>query len=170
VLQGTWSIQLKDSGCRVLRSSDLNHYKHSSVLVFIQNSPIRQALRPPPHLRIRAGAFRHPAGGFSHQHLARQVGGVALGFSLVFLLDMMVHIVEHRDLSSEDFSMEEGAASSMPRGSNRPAPMLLLCTLCSSTRPRRHPGLCRGLLLVGCCLQPGSCYVTLQVPWPRRGP
>jgi hypothetical protein len=66
-LQGTRSIQLTDSGCRVLRSSGLNHDKPSSVLVFIQNSPNRQALRPPPHLRIRAGAFRHPAGGFSHR-------------------------------------------------------------------------------------------------------
>jgi hypothetical protein len=34
----------------------------------------------------------------------------------------MVQIVEHRGLSPEDFLMEEGAASSMPRGSNRPAP------------------------------------------------
>ena len=33
----------------------------------------------------------------------------------------MVQIVEHRDLSSEDFPMEEEAASSMPRSSNRPA-------------------------------------------------
>jgi hypothetical protein len=33
----------------------------------------------------------------------------------------MVQIVEHRDLSSKDFPMEEGAASSVPRGSNRPA-------------------------------------------------
>jgi hypothetical protein len=114
VLQGTWSIQLTDNGRRVLRSSGLNHYKPSSVLVFIQNSPIRQALRSPPHLRIRAGAFRHSAGGFSHRHLACQIGGLALGFSPVFLLDMMVQIVEHRDLSSEDFPMEEGATSSMP--------------------------------------------------------
>jgi hypothetical protein len=35
---------------------------------------------------------------------------------------MMVQIIEHRDLHSEDFLMEEGAASSMPRGSYRPAP------------------------------------------------
>jgi hypothetical protein len=34
----------------------------------------------------------------------------------------MVQIIEHRDLSPEDFLMEEGAASSMPRGFNRPAP------------------------------------------------
>jgi hypothetical protein len=34
----------------------------------------------------------------------------------------MVQIIEHRDLSPEDFLMEEGAASSMPRGSNCPAP------------------------------------------------
>jgi hypothetical protein len=90
--------------------------------VFIRNSPNRQPLRPPPLLRTRAGAFRHPTGGFSHRHLAHQVGGLALGFSPVFLLDMMVQIIEHRDLSPEDFLMEEGAASSMPRGSNRPAP------------------------------------------------
>jgi hypothetical protein len=90
--------------------------------VSIQNLPIRQALRSPPHLRIRAGAFLHPAGGFSHRHLARQVGGLALGFLPIFLLDMMVQIVEHRDLSSEGIPMEEGAASSVPRGSNRHAP------------------------------------------------
>jgi hypothetical protein len=90
--------------------------------VFIRNSRNRQALRPPPHLRIRADAFRHPAGGFSHRHLARQVGGLALGFSSVFLLDTMVQIIEHRDLSPEDFLMEEGATSSVPRGSYRPAP------------------------------------------------
>jgi hypothetical protein len=34
----------------------------------------------------------------------------------------MVQIVEHRDLSPEDLLMEEEAASSMPRGSNRPVP------------------------------------------------
>jgi hypothetical protein len=34
----------------------------------------------------------------------------------------MVQIIEHRDLSPEDFLMEEGAASSMPRGSYHPAP------------------------------------------------
>jgi hypothetical protein len=40
--------------------------------------------------------------------------GRALGFSPVFLLGMMVQFVEHRNLSPEDFLMEEGAASSMP--------------------------------------------------------
>jgi hypothetical protein len=34
----------------------------------------------------------------------------------------MVQIVEHRGLTSEDFLMEEEAASSMPRSSNHPAP------------------------------------------------
>jgi hypothetical protein len=34
----------------------------------------------------------------------------------------MVQIVKHRDLSPKDFLMEEGAASSVPRGSYRPAP------------------------------------------------
>jgi hypothetical protein len=34
----------------------------------------------------------------------------------------MVQIVEHRDFVPKDFPMEEEAASSMPRGSNYPAP------------------------------------------------
>jgi hypothetical protein len=34
----------------------------------------------------------------------------------------MVQIVEHHGLTPEDFLMEEEAASSMPRGSNCPAP------------------------------------------------
>jgi hypothetical protein len=37
-----------------------------------------------------------------------------LGFLPVFLLVTMVQIVKHRDLSLEDFLMEEGAASSVP--------------------------------------------------------
>jgi hypothetical protein len=61
----THSIQLTHSEGRVLRSGGLNHYNPSCLLVFIPNSPNRQPLRPPPHLTIRAGAFRHPAGGFS---------------------------------------------------------------------------------------------------------
>jgi hypothetical protein len=63
-----------------------------------------------------------PSWRISLRHLARQVGDLALGFSPVFFLDTMVQIVEHRDLSPEDFLMEEGAASSVPRGSYRPAP------------------------------------------------
>jgi hypothetical protein len=81
----THSIQLTHSRGRVLHSYGLNHYNPSSPLVFIRNSPNRQPLRPPHHLRIRAGAFRHPVGGFSLRHLVRQVGGLALGFSPVFL-------------------------------------------------------------------------------------
>jgi hypothetical protein len=38
------------------------------------------------------------------------------------LLGIMVQIVEHHGLSPEDFLMEEEAASSIPWGSNRPAP------------------------------------------------
>jgi hypothetical protein len=63
------SIQFTHSGGRVLRSGGLNYYNPSSPLVFIRNSPNMQPLRPPPHLRIRAGAFRHPAGGFSIRQL-----------------------------------------------------------------------------------------------------
>jgi hypothetical protein len=40
----------------------------------------------------------------------------------VSLLDTMVQIVEHHDFILEDFPMEEEAASSMPRASNRLAP------------------------------------------------
>jgi hypothetical protein len=45
---------------------------------------------------------------------------LALGFLPVFLLNTMVQIIEHRNLIPEDFLMEEEAASSMPRSSNRP--------------------------------------------------
>jgi hypothetical protein len=50
--------------------------------------------------------------------------GRELGFRilLVFLLDTMVHIVEHHGAVSEDFLMEEEALSSMPLGSSRLAP------------------------------------------------
>jgi hypothetical protein len=40
---------------------------------------------------------------------------------LVFLLDAMVHIVEHHDFIPKDFPMEE-AASSIPWASSRPVP------------------------------------------------
>jgi hypothetical protein len=63
-LNHTYSIQLTHSGGRVLRSGGLDHYNPSCPLVFIPNSTNRQLLRPPPHLRIRVGVFRHPAGGF----------------------------------------------------------------------------------------------------------
>jgi hypothetical protein len=46
--------------------------------------------------------------------LARQVGGFGIRFLLVFLLDTMVHIVEHHDFVPEDFPMEEEDASSTP--------------------------------------------------------
>jgi hypothetical protein len=51
------------------------------------------------------------------------VPGRGLGFRFlpVFLLDTMVHIVEHQDFIPKDFPMEE-AASSMLRTSSRPAP------------------------------------------------
>jgi hypothetical protein len=48
--------------------------------------------------------------------------GLGIRFLLVFLLDTMVHIVEHHDFIPEDFPMEEGAVSSTPRASSCPAP------------------------------------------------
>jgi hypothetical protein len=80
VVRGTpvsgYRQQLTHSGGRVLRSGGLNHCNPSCPLVFLLNSPNRQTARLPPHLRIRAGAFHHPAGGFPHRHLAHQVGGL----------------------------------------------------------------------------------------------
>jgi hypothetical protein len=67
------------------------------------------------------GAFHHLAREFPLHHLARQVGGLGFRFLLVFLLDTMVHIVEHHDFMLEDFMVEEEAASSTPRATNRPA-------------------------------------------------
>jgi hypothetical protein len=67
-------------------------------------------------------AFRHPAGEFPLRHLARQVGALGFRFLLVFLLSMMVQIVEHRVETSEDFLVEEEAASSTPQVPNRPVP------------------------------------------------
>jgi hypothetical protein len=64
ILNHTYSIQVTHSGGRVLRSGGLNHYNPSCPLVLIPNPPNRQPLRPPPHLRIRAGAFRHLVDGF----------------------------------------------------------------------------------------------------------
>jgi hypothetical protein len=39
---------------------------------------------------------------------------LALGFSPVFLFDIMVQIIEHRDVAFEVFLMEEEVASSVP--------------------------------------------------------
>jgi hypothetical protein len=48
----------------VLRSGGLNHSKLLRVLEFIVHLPTGKTLKPPPHLMIRAGAFRHPVGDF----------------------------------------------------------------------------------------------------------
>jgi hypothetical protein len=60
----TYSILHTHSGSRVLRSSGLNHSKPLCPRVFIHLPTDRQIGLAPPHLRIRAGAFCHPAGGF----------------------------------------------------------------------------------------------------------
>jgi hypothetical protein len=53
---------------RVLRSGDLNHSKSSRAPEFIVHLPTGKTLKPPPHLRILAGALRHPAGEFPLRH------------------------------------------------------------------------------------------------------
>jgi hypothetical protein len=67
-------------------------------------------VRSSPDRRISSPTFGAPGRGLGFR------------FLLVFLLDTMVQIVEHRAETSEDFLMEEEAASSTPRVSNRPAP------------------------------------------------
>jgi hypothetical protein len=80
-----------------------------------------KTLRPLLFLGFRAGAIRHPAGEISSPTFGAPGRGLGIRFLLVFLLDTMVHIVEHHDFVPEDFLMEEEAASSMPRASSRPA-------------------------------------------------
>jgi hypothetical protein len=46
--------------------------------------------------------------------------GLGIRFLLVFLFGTMVHIAEHCDETSEDFPMEEEAASSTPQSSGHP--------------------------------------------------
>jgi hypothetical protein len=48
--------------------------------------------------------------------------GLGFKFLLVFLLDTMVHIVEHQDFMPKNFMLEEEAASSTSRATNLPAP------------------------------------------------
>jgi hypothetical protein len=52
--------------------------------VFTPNSPNRQPLRPPPHLRIRAGAFCHPAGGFLPPTFGTPGRGIGFRFFACF--------------------------------------------------------------------------------------
>jgi hypothetical protein len=106
----------------VLRSGGPNHSKLLRVLEFIVHLPKGKTLKPPPHFRIRAGAFRHPAGDFPLRHLARQVGGFGIRFLLVFSLSMMVQIIEHRAETLVDFVVEEEVVSSTPQVPNRPVP------------------------------------------------
>ena len=94
--------------------------------------------------------------------------GLGFRFFLVFLLDTMVHIVEHHDFMPEDFPVEEEARLPHHGPPTALRLVLLLCTLRGSTLLRRHPE--RQGLRLGPCLQPGSCYATLLAPRPRRGP
>ena len=48
--------------------------------------------------------------------------GLGFRFLLVFLLDAIVHIVEHHDFMPEDFMVEEAIAYSTLRATNLPAP------------------------------------------------
>jgi hypothetical protein len=70
----------------------------------------------------------------------------------------MVQIVEHRDFIPEDFSMEEEAASSMPRASNRPA---LGAAVVRSTWQHTPAQTSRA---------PSRAAPGALSAWPRRGP
>jgi hypothetical protein len=81
----------------------------------------------------------------------------------------MVQIVEHRDFIPEDFPMEEEAVSSMPRGSNRPAPGAAAVRTAQQHMPAqtsRAPS----RAAPGALSAARSCYATVQVPRPCRGP
>jgi hypothetical protein len=67
----TYSIQLTHSGGRVLRSGGLNHYIPHALSCSSRILQTGKPLRPPPHLRIRAGVFHHPAEGFPHRQSRR---------------------------------------------------------------------------------------------------
>jgi hypothetical protein len=95
--------------------------------------------------------------------------GLGFRFLLVFLLDAMVHIVEHQDFMPEGFMLEEEAASFTPRATTSlRLVQRLLCTLHGSTLPRKHPG--RLGLRLGRCQWLGNCCTTLLAPWPLQDP
>jgi hypothetical protein len=82
---------------------------------------------------------------------------------------MMVHIAEHWDETSEDFPMEEEAASSTPQRSGHPALGV------AAVRPARQhtPVLASrtpsGVAPTGVLSRPESCCATHQAPRPRQG-
>jgi hypothetical protein len=81
----------------------------------------------------------------------------------------MVQIVEHHAETSEDFLVEEEAASSTPRVSNRPAPGAAVVHTARQHMPAqtsRAPS----RATPGALSRPRSCYATLLAPRPRRGP
>ncbi len=82
-----------------------------SATQFYACLPLVSPLRvPPPGWRISSPTFGAPGRGLGSR------------FLLVFLLGTMVHNIEHHDFIPEDFPMEEEAASSTPRATNRPVP------------------------------------------------
>jgi hypothetical protein len=127
-----------------------------------------KTLRPLLILGFRAGAFRHSAGEFPLRHLARQVGGLALGFCLFSC---------STPWSTSSSTMTSSLRTSrwrkklrLPRlgPSTALCLVLLLCTLRGSTPLHRRPE--RQGLRLGRCLQPGNCCATLLAPRPRWGP
>jgi hypothetical protein len=92
--------------------------------------------------------------------------GLGIRFLLVFLFDTMVHIAEHRDETSEDFPVEEEAASFTPQSSGHPA--LGVAAVCPARQCRR-PGLHQGLLPPERSLRPESCCATRQALRPHQG-
>jgi hypothetical protein len=60
----------------VLRSGGPNHSKLLCVLEFIVHLPTGKTLKPPTHLRIRADAFRHPAGDFPLRQIPSRINSL----------------------------------------------------------------------------------------------
>jgi hypothetical protein len=167
-LQGTrsntHSIRFTHSGGRVLRSGGLNHYNPLSPLVFIRDSPNRQTLRPPPHLRIRAGAFHHPAGGFSLRHLARQVGG--LGFRFFSCFPARHDGLDHRAPRLVSRGLPDGGRSSIFHATRFQLPCAWCC--CYAHFAAAHARADIQDSIEGCSWWGVVC--SQLVPRPRRGP
>jgi hypothetical protein len=94
--------------------------------------------------------------------------GLGFRFLLVFLLDTMVHIVEHHDFMPEDFLVEEEAVSSTPRATNRPAPGAAAAV--HSARHHTPAQMSRASRSApGALSAARNCYATLLAPRPRQG-
>jgi hypothetical protein len=82
----------------------------------------------------------------------------------------MVQIIEHRDLAPEDFLMEEGATSSVPRGSYHPAPGAAAMHAMQHPTPVQSSRAPLRVAPSGALSVARELLRNPQVPWLRWGP